>query len=134
MFYTAPSGYPINLQANSQSPNEVTLQWGPVPENEHNGVITGYEVEYAQSSIDRLTLSGKVTVAELATTVGPLQPFVSCTLCVRAYTSVGAGPFSPIVTTTTDPLGIIRTLIVFRVRASVSLIYSRFDIIHLWWK
>ena len=105
--FAAPSGYPTNVVANSESPNEVTLQWDQVVEREQNGIITGYEIEYNQSSIDRLLQSGTLTVMAEQTTrvVRPLQPFIPYTLHIKAFTSIGAGPFSPIIITMTNPSG-----------------------------
>jgi hypothetical protein len=98
----APSGYPTDFEVTLQSPNTVIMEWsGPVPEIDQNGVIISYEVVYSQSSIDHLPQSGTVTATETSTSVGPLQPFIPYNLTVRAFTSIGGGPFNPTPTTTT---------------------------------
>ena len=90
----------------SISTTHVVLQWGPVPEREQNGVITHYEVVYTQNSIDRLPQSGTENVSEMMATVGPLQPFIPYNLTVRAFTSIGDGPFNPMpITVMTNPSG-----------------------------
>ena len=110
-YFIAPSGYPTKFEVTPQSPNTVIMEWGPVPEIDQNGVITSYEVVYSQSSNDHLPQSGTVTATETSTSVGPLQPFIPYNLTVRAFTSVGGGPFNPTPTTTTitNATGIIRS-------------------------
>jgi hypothetical protein len=103
-----PSGYPGSITVNPLSPNEIRVQWEPVPLRDRNGIITHYEVAFNQSTIDTLPLSGSsVNDTELSATVGPLQPFIEYTLSVRAFTSVGAGPFNPTPNVTmSDPSGL----------------------------
>ena len=105
--FTGPSGYPSQLVVTMESPNQVVLQWDPVPEMEQNGVITHHEVVYTQNSIGHLPQSGTESVSEMMATVGPLQPFILYNLTVRAFTSIGAGPFNPVpITVMMDPSGI----------------------------
>ena len=96
LLFAVPSGYPGSIKGNPLSPNEIRVQWEPVPLIDHNGIITHYEVAFNQSTIDILPLNGSsVNDTELSATVGPLQPFIEYSLSVRAFTSVGAGPFNP---------------------------------------
>ena len=83
------------------------MQWEPVPAIDRNGIITHYEVLFNQSTIDTLHPGGfSVNDTELSATVGPLQPFIEYMLSVRAFTSVGAGPFNPeSVVAMSDPSG-----------------------------
>ena len=105
--FTDPSGYPPQLVVTIESPSQVVLQWGPVPEREQNGVITYYEVVYTQNSIGHLPQSGTKNVSEMMVTLGPLQPFIPYNLTVRAFTSIGAGSFNPVpITVMMDPSGI----------------------------
>ena len=91
-----PSGYPDSIIVEPLSPNEIRVQWEPVPLIDRNGIITHYEVVFNQSTIDTLRQSdSSFNDTELSATVGPLQPFIDYTLSVRAFTSVGAGPFNP---------------------------------------
>lgn len=102
-----PSGYPVNIMFTPLSPTEVRLQWGPVSEIDRNGIVTRYEVLFNQTSIDTLPMSGtNFSDSELSATVGPLQPFITYTLSVRAHTSIGPGPFNPVsVIAMTNPSG-----------------------------
>ena len=94
-----PSGYPLNVQALAISSMEILVTWDPVPEIERRGVIDNYEVQFNQSSFDEIPLvnytmtNGSVLMLSLQN----LEAFVEYSIAVRAYTSVGAGPFSPIV-------------------------------------
>jgi len=72
------------------------VTWDPVPEIDQNGIITHYEVEFNQSTFNEISTSN------LTTTNGPqmmvelegLEEYVVYTIRVRAFTSVGPGPFS----------------------------------------
>ena len=96
LLFAVPSGYPGSITVNPLSPNQIEVQWEPVPLIDRNGVITHYEVAFNQSTINTLPPTGfSVNDTDLSATVGPLQPFIEYTLSVRAFTSVGAGPFNP---------------------------------------
>ena len=70
--------------------------WDVVPETERNGVITQYEVVVNQSTFSEIpstrlnTTNGTVLAVEL----GGLEEYVEYSIRVRAYTTVGPGPFS----------------------------------------
>ena len=72
------------------------VTWDPVPEIDMNGIITQYEVEFNQSTFNEISTSN------LTATNGPrlmvelegLEEYVEYTVRVRAFTSVGPGPFS----------------------------------------
>ena len=105
--HAEPSGYPGSITFNPLSPNEIRVQWEPVPAIDRNGIITHYEVFFNQSTIDTLRPNGSsVNDTELSATVGPLQPFIEYTIFVRAFTSVGDGPFNPtLLFAMSDPSG-----------------------------
>ena len=129
-FLPVPSSYPVDIMVEPLSPTQVILQWNPVPPIDRNGIITHYEVLFNQSSLTTLPMSGSnINVTEPSATVGPLQPFLNYTSYVRAYTSVGPGPFNPTpITTMTDPSG---SVIVFRTPLSMlQTLYITMCIIH----
>ena len=72
------------------------MKWDPVPEMERRGVIDHYEVQSNQSSFDEIP-SVITDSPVLMLTLHNLEAFVEYSIVVRAYTSVGAGPFSPTV-------------------------------------
>ncbi len=74
------------------------MNWDPVPQIDQNGIIILYEVRYDPLE----TFGGQITTgyenttsgSELMITLEDLQEYVEYNISVRAYTSVGAGPFS----------------------------------------
>ena len=63
---------------------------------DQNGIILRYEVQYEPL----MTFGGQLMTMVMNTSntsivLGGLQEYVEYTISVRAYTSVGPGPFSP---------------------------------------
>ena len=90
------------------SSTEMNVTWDMVPAIDQNGIITMYEVQYApletfDDAIEPLTMN--VSGSELAAVLTDLQEFVNYNISVRAYTSVGAGTNSIIITKMTDEDG-----------------------------
>ena len=64
-----------------------------MPEIHQNGIITMYEIEYSQSGDNQnstATVGGDQQVLNLSM----LEDFETYRIRVRAYTSVGPGPYS----------------------------------------
>ena len=65
-----------------------------MPERDRNGIITMYEIEYwksgDQASRENVTLDSDVFLDELTM----LEDFQTYIIRVRAYTVIGAGPYS----------------------------------------
>ena len=84
------------------------VTWGPVPDIDQNGIITEYEVMYEPLETFGGNISTQrmnVTALEMSVTLTELQEFVFYNISVRAYTSVGAGPFSEEMTERTNEDG-----------------------------
>ena len=67
-----------------------------MPAIDQNGIILLYEVQYEPL----MTFGGQLMTMTMNTSntsivVGGLQEYVEYNITVRAYTSVGPGPFSP---------------------------------------
>ena len=92
---------PPNVQATAISSTEIMVTWDEIPGLDQNGNITDYEVQIepldfpANISVDLLNTTG---LQENATN---LEEFVNYNISVRAYTSVGPGPYSDPVTVRT---------------------------------
>ena len=88
------------------SSTEILVIWNGVPLIDQNGLITTYEVLYEPfGTFDDLMNIGSTTVnvtaTDLSTLLVNLQEFVSYRIAVRAYTSIGPGPYSDDVLETT---------------------------------
>ena len=71
------------------------MSWTEVLEIDQNGIITGYEVMYEPL----MNFSGQITTLTVNTTnlsiaLMDLEEYVEYSISVRAYTSVGPGPYS----------------------------------------
>ena len=92
-----PVTTPCSLAAENVQSTFMTLSW--MSPDTPNGIIIQYEVQFSVNSLASLvnftdTLMG---------TVEGLSPSTIYTLQIRAYTRVGAGPFSNSITVMTLP-------------------------------
>ena len=83
--------------ATVMSSTEIVVTWYIVSPINQSGVITMYEVLYQpqetfNGSIGDLTVN--VSAPEMSVVLMNLQEYVNYTISVRAYTSVGEGPYS----------------------------------------
>ena len=80
-----------------------------VPAIDENGIIVNYEVQVEPLDFTEVLTTIFVNTTSLSTrmVVSGLQEFVRYNISVRAYTSVGPGPFSPQVTERTLENGIL---------------------------
>ena len=87
----APSGEPGGLTVNYRLPTTTTLSWTPVPEEERNGVSTGYTVQVVGP--DHSTVFERVVSADATSIDIPnLNPFTLYTFKVSTKTEAGSGP------------------------------------------
>ena len=91
-----PNAPPSNVQAITISSTAIMVTWDPVPEIDRNGIITQYEVEFNQSTFNEISTSNLTTTngSQLMVELEGLEEYVEYSVRVRAYTSVGPGPFS----------------------------------------
>ena len=96
-----PNAPPDNVQALTSSSTAILVTWDPVPEIDRNGIITQYEVEF--STFTEIFTSNLTTTngSQLMVELEGLEEYVEYSVRVRAYTSVGPGPFSLAVVTRT---------------------------------
>ena len=82
-------------------PARLVVQWATFSVVDRNGVITAYEINYVGDDFDTdphsVNVSGNVT----SLTLSGLEEYVVYDVKVRAYTSVGPGPFSTILSART---------------------------------
>ena len=98
-FSSVPSSPPDNVNAVNISSTAIRVTWEEVPAIDQNGIITQYEVEYNQSTFSGATMYNTTTVDSptLMVDLTGLEEYVEYSIRVRAYTSVGAGPYSDVV-------------------------------------
>ena len=77
------------------------MTWELLPAVEQNGIITHYNVQIEPLDFTEELPTLFMNFSNLSAIVAGLEEFVEYNISVRAYTSVGAGPFSPAVTNKT---------------------------------
>ena len=79
------------------------MTWERVPSIAENGIITQYEIEFNQTTFDEISMSDVTTVNSptLEVTLSGLEEYVEFFIRVRAYTTVGPGPYSAVETAIT---------------------------------
>ena len=78
------------------SPVKIQVNWSEVLERDQNGVIIQYEVMYEPLvTFDILNVTRiRLNSTNLSITLMGLEEYVEYNISVRAYTSVGPGPYS----------------------------------------
>ena len=89
------------------SSTAIQVSWDTVPAIDQNGIIIQYEVEYNQTTFSEVSMYNTTTVnsTTLMVDLTGLEEDVEYAIQVRAYTSVGAGPYSDVVMETTQEDG-----------------------------
>ena len=98
IFTTVPANSPQNVIAMSLSSTTINITWEEVPPIDRNGMIITYEVHYEPlETFGQLSPVDIINATNLSVILEGLHPFVSYNISVRAYTSVGSGPYSDVV-------------------------------------
>ena len=102
-----PNAPPDNVQALTRSSTAILVTWDTVPEIDRNGIIIQYQVEFNQSTFNEVSSSSLTTTdgSQLMVELEELEEYVDYSVRVRAYTSVGPGPFSVAEVNTTQEDG-----------------------------
>lgn len=92
ILYQVPSSAPTSVTVVNTTSTTLSLEWDPLRVEDHNGIITGYVVNYS-----RVDTGSIITVVSSTTSVdiGMLMPYTTYLFFVAAETRVGSGPFSP---------------------------------------
>ena len=104
-YFLVPSSPPATVVAVSVSPSTIQVAWDEVPERDRNGIITMYEIQYWKSGDQAIRNNVTVGTDDLLHELDMLEDFQSYFIRVRAYTVVGAGPYSEPVTAQADQQG-----------------------------
>jgi len=94
--FLVPDAPPDNVKALTTSSTVILVIWDPVPDVDQNGIITQYEVEFNQSTVNEISTSNLTTTngTQLMVEIEGLEEYIEYFVRVRAYTSVGPGPFT----------------------------------------
>ena len=93
---TVPTSPPQNVTATVLSSTEIQVNWTEALEMDQNGIITEYEVMY-EPLMTFGVLTNEILVVDslnLSIDLMYLEEFVEYNISVRAYTSMGPGPYS----------------------------------------
>ena len=99
--FSEPTTPPQNVQTTVLSSTEIMVTWQRVSAINESGIITNYEVEVDPLDFDDILTTITVNTTNLSTVIADLQEYVEYNIIVRAYTTVGPGPFSEPVTART---------------------------------
>ena len=89
---TVPSSPPRNVLANSNNETSLNVSWQPPLEMDHNGLITGYMINYTIDGSDNdmfVNVTNKTTHI-----ISGLVTFAEYSVGVAAVNVNGTGPFS----------------------------------------
>ncbi len=86
-----PSSSPNNVSATAVSSTEISVMWQEVAAIDRNGNITQYEITYNGEFEQSNVTDGNAR----SFIITGLDEFANYSISVRAYTSVGPGPYSP---------------------------------------
>ena len=100
--FAAPINSPQNVTAMSLSSTSINATWEEVPPIDRNGMITMYEVLYEPLETFGQLSGGIGNTTDLFILLDQLYPFVNYSISVRAYTTVGNGPYSTVVVEATQ--------------------------------
>ncbi len=107
--FPVPSSPPFNVTIFSISSTTIGVMWDDVQQIDHNGVLITFEILYVPletfigvlySTVVNISASNRSVI------LTGLQEYVEYNISVRAYTSVGAGPFSLAISARTSEMGI----------------------------
>ena len=76
----------------------ITLFWDPPPADEQNGIITQYRINITEVQTGR---SFTLFSATTSVNVTSLHPYYTYNCAIAAVTSIGAGPYTSVITVVT---------------------------------
>ena len=88
-----PSSPPSNVSAMAVSSTVISVMWQEVAAIDRNGIIIHYEVMY-NGEFDAMNQSNFTDGNIRILNITGLDEFADYNISVRAYTSVGPGPYS----------------------------------------
>ncbi|XP_038066683.1 angiopoietin-1 receptor-like [Patiria miniata] len=99
---SAPTGPPTIVTPGSQAQRSLAFSWSLPACGSRGGVITGYDYRLSTSGVAPMTGQTTASLSGGAVTIGGLTPYTSYSFQVAARTNDGTGPYSAVVTSTTQ--------------------------------
>jgi hypothetical protein len=93
--HTVPSGFPQDVSVDSTTSQSVEISWSHPLLEERNGIVTSYSVTVSRQGSDSLI---QLTSPTTSISVSLLNPFTTYIVTVAAFTSIGVGPPSTLLT------------------------------------
>jgi hypothetical protein len=90
----APSQIPLNLQADIESLNSISIKWQPPLQQHMNGIIAGYKI-MCMANETKYGINLNTNASTRAIILGNLIHGMKYCVKVAAFTRTGTGPFSP---------------------------------------
>ena len=100
MFVSEPSAPPTNISATNTSSSSIFVSWQDVPFWDQNGIITEYKI-YIRKNGDAGLWETETTATKHFAKTG-LDLWEKYDIKVSAFTSIGEGPESSVLTVRTD--------------------------------
>ena len=89
-----PAGFPGNLNSTLSTATTITLTWDQLNCVDHNGVITGYRIQYGIITTDNLMMVTGAAASDRTFTASRLVPLTTYMFRIAAVNSDGVGPYS----------------------------------------
>ena len=93
--HAAPDVAPSNVRADVLGSTALNISWEEIPPINRNGIVIAYEVLYEPlETFEGRLMPMQVNTSDLYVVLNSLEEFVGYNVSIRAYTSVGPGPYS----------------------------------------
>lgn len=97
----APGASPQGVRTPVISSSEIAVIWEEVEAIDRNGIIVMYEVRADPLQFSEMLTTLSINATNMSTSITGLEAYVLYNISVRAYTSVGPGPYSLAITSRT---------------------------------
>ena len=104
---TEPGASPESIQATAISSSTIMVTWEEVPAIHQNGIIINYDIRAEPLQFTGELEAETINTTNLSANITGLEDDIEYIISVRAYTSVGPGPYSGPVAERTSEDGII---------------------------
>ncbi|KAJ8679234.1 hypothetical protein QAD02_015021 [Eretmocerus hayati] len=122
---SAPTGPPTNLAFSFQTPDTVCVTWGPPLPAHRNGKIVSYNAQFHKKNDHTSEVSRNITKMRAVFT--NLEENTEYVFHVKAYTKLGAGPFS-------EKITIVTPKDIGRAPMSVQAVATSETSVEVWWE